>query len=262
MTHITLLYGLHEKLRLLPPIRHDTDVKLPSCKSLVMLMNPLAYHSELDPLYVLTPPKGPVETLSAPLRMKLIATLATRFNKPVSIIRELIPQNTRFAQYGRVCQLEGGDTMHARDFVPLRSDSRDMSFVRVRTPLNYFVHIDLLILQYQLAVDKFAHLPRRAPEFELQDFFGQILRFIIVNIPHSPIHKIKAGSFIYALINQVKNLEPATDQCGINYYEDLGPMEFVDLNQIECVVGRIKDRSKWSIIDRSKLLVQAIDKYN
>jgi hypothetical protein len=139
--------------------------------------------------------------------------------------------------------------MHARDFVPLRSDSQDMSFVWVRTPLNHFVHIDLLILQYQLAVDKFAHLPHRAPEFELQDFFGQILRFIIVDIPHSPIHKIKAGSFIYAFINQVKNLEPATDQSGINYYKDLGPMEFVDLNQVECVVGRIKEHSKWSIID-------------
>jgi hypothetical protein len=80
--------------------------------------------------------------------------------------------------------------------------------------------------------------------------------------PHSPIHKIKAGSFIYAFINQVKNLEPATDQSGINYYKDLGPTEFVDLNQVECIVGHIKDHSKWSIIDRSKLLVQAIDEYN
>jgi len=121
------------------------------------------------------------------------------------------------------------------------------------------MHINLLILQYQLAVDKFAHLRRRAPEFELQDFFGQILRFVIIDIPHSPIHKIKAGSFIYALINQVKISEPTTNQFGVNYYEDFGPMEFVDLNQIKCVVGRIKDRSKWSIIDRSKLLAQAID---
>jgi hypothetical protein len=62
----------------------------------------------------------------------------------------------------------------------------------------------IIVLQYQLAVDKFAHLPCRAPEFELQDFFGQILCFIIVNIPHSPIHEIQAKSFIYAFINQVK----------------------------------------------------------
>jgi hypothetical protein len=146
LTHITLLYGLHDKLSLLPPVRLDNNFSLPSCKSSVMLMSLLAYHSKLDPLYILTPPKGPVETLSAPLRTKLIATLATRLNKSASIIRKLIPQNLRFVQYGRVRQLDGGDTMHARDFVPLKSDSRDMSFVRVSPPLNYFVRIDLLVL--------------------------------------------------------------------------------------------------------------------
>ena len=121
------------------------------------------------------------------------------------------------------------------------------------------MHINLLVLQYQLAVDKFSHLRCRAPEFELQDFFGQILRFVIVDIPHSPIHKIKADSFIYALINQVKISEPTTNESGVNYYKDFGPKEFINYNQIKCVVGQIKDHSKWSIIDCSKLLAQAID---
>jgi hypothetical protein len=121
--HITLLYGLHGKLSLLPPVCHDTDVELPSCKSSVMSMNLLTYCSELDSLYVLTPPKGPVETLSTTLRTKLMVTLATCFNKSVSIIRELILWNTRFAQYGCAHQLDGGNVMHAHDFVPLRSDS-------------------------------------------------------------------------------------------------------------------------------------------
>jgi hypothetical protein len=94
LAHITLLYGLQEKLSLLPPVCHDTDVKLPLCKSLAISMNLLTHHNELDPLYVLTPPKGPVETLPPHLRTKLIATLATCFNKSVPIIRELIPQNT------------------------------------------------------------------------------------------------------------------------------------------------------------------------
>jgi hypothetical protein len=94
LAHITLLYGLHKKLSLLPPIYYDTDVKLPLYKSLVISMNLLAHHNELDPLYVLTPPKGPVETLPSHLRMKLIATLATHFNKSVPIIWMLIPQNT------------------------------------------------------------------------------------------------------------------------------------------------------------------------
>jgi hypothetical protein len=38
----------------------------------------------------------------------------------------------------------------------------------------------------------------------------------------------------------------------------LGPTEFVDLNQIKCVVGRIKDHGRWSIVDRGRLLVQAV----
>jgi hypothetical protein len=137
-----------------------------------------------------------------------------------------------------------------------------MSFVRVSLPLNYFMHINLLVLQYQLAVNKFAHLPCRTPEFEWQDFFGQILCFIIVDIPHSPIHNIKADSFIYVFINQVKISELATNQCEINYYEELGPTEFVDLNQIQCVVGHIKDHGRWSIVDRSRLLAQAVAESN
>ena len=112
--------------------------------------------------------------------------------------------------------------------------------------------VNLLVLQYQLAVDKFAHLRRRAPEFELRDFFGQILRFVIVNIPHSPRVKIKADTLIYAVIKQASISEPATNRCRIPYYENLGCTEFVDLNQVNCVVARIMDRGKWSIIDRSK----------
>jgi hypothetical protein len=63
--------------------------------------------------------------------MVLTATLATRLEKSPSVIRRLIPQVTQFHQYGRVYHLEGGDTMHARELLPLRSDSRDMSFVKV-----------------------------------------------------------------------------------------------------------------------------------
>jgi hypothetical protein len=219
-------------------------------------MNPLAHHNEPDPSYVFTPPIGSVMALSKSLWMTLTATLATRFDKSASIIRKLIPKDTRFAQYGRACQLEGGDVMHARELNPLRSDGRDMSFVRVSHLLNFFMRVNSVVLQYQLAVDKFAHQRHRAPEFELRDFFGQVLRFLVVNIPRSPEHGIEADSYMYAAIRQVKIAESSTDCCRINYYEDLGPVVLVDLNQIKCVVGRIMDRGKWAIIDRSKSLVQ------
>jgi hypothetical protein len=63
-------------------------------------------------------------------------------------------------------------------------------------------------------------------------------------------------------IHQVKISEPATNQCRINYYENFGPMEFIDLNQVKCVVRRIKDHNKWSIVDQSKLLAHEDTEYN
>jgi hypothetical protein len=96
-----------------------------------MLMNMHAYCYVPDPSFILTPPKQSAVTLSLFLWKTLTATLATCFDKSAAIIHKLIPQNTRFVQYGRAQQLGGGDTMHARELIPLKSDSQDMSFVWV-----------------------------------------------------------------------------------------------------------------------------------
>ena len=105
------------------------------------------------------------------------------------------------------------------------------------------------MFQYQLAIDRYAHQQNWAPEFELQDFFGQILCFLVINIPPSPEHSIEAESFIYTAIHKVRISEPATDCCKINYYQHMGPMVLVDLNQVKCVVRHIWDHNKWAIID-------------
>lgn len=39
LAQITLLYDLHDELQLAPPVSHDKDVKLPLCKSFVIIMN-------------------------------------------------------------------------------------------------------------------------------------------------------------------------------------------------------------------------------
>jgi hypothetical protein len=96
-----------------------------------MLTNMHAYCYVPDPSFILTPPKQSAVTLSLSLWKTLTTTLATRFDKSAAIIHKLIPQNTRFVQYGQAQQLGGGDTMHARELIPLKSDSQDMSFVQV-----------------------------------------------------------------------------------------------------------------------------------
>jgi hypothetical protein len=59
----------------------------------------------------------------------LTAVLSTRLAKSASLIRKLIPKETHVVQYGRVQRLDGGDTIQARELIPLGADSRDMSFV-------------------------------------------------------------------------------------------------------------------------------------
>jgi len=88
------------------------------------------------------------------------------------------------------------------------------------------MHINLLVLQYQLCLDKYAHLPRRAPESSCR-FLRQILT-LSLSISLAPLYiEIKANSFIYALINQVKILETTTNQCRITTMKTWGPTEFV-----------------------------------
>lgn len=44
----------------------------------------------------------------------------------------------------------------------------------------------------------------------------------------------------------------------INYYSKEGTLDVVDINSVQCVVGRIRDRNRWAIIDRSGTLSRAL----
>jgi hypothetical protein len=118
-----------------------------------------------------------------------------------------------------------------------------------------FTYIYIYSIQYQLAVDKFAHRPRQAPQFELQNFFGQVLRFIVVKIPLSLDNGIEAQSLVYAVIDEIKVQGSGTNFYG-RFYQATGPIVFIDLNQVQCVIGRILDRGKWAIVDRSTSVAQ------
>ena len=73
----------------------------------------------------------------------------------------------------------------------------------------------------------------------------------MIDIPDLPAHNIQTQVLIYAAIRQAKISKPSKDNFRIDYYEELGRLDIVDLNQVKCVVGRIRDRNKWAIIDRS-----------
>jgi hypothetical protein len=77
------------------------------------------------------------EILPSPIRNKVLACLATRFNVKKNVVQSVIKLDQPITQYGRVTRLEGGDLMIGRDLVPLTDDSRDASFVRVESFLFF-----------------------------------------------------------------------------------------------------------------------------
>ena len=102
--------------------------------------------------------------------------------------------------------------------------------------------------QYCQLVDRYAHQRRTAPVFEMQQFFGQLKRILVLEIPPTPELKLTTQTtIILAVIQNART----TEKNGFYYYKDFGVDEVVDLSTVQCVVGRIWDRSEWAIVDRS-----------
>jgi hypothetical protein len=197
------------------------------------------------------------EILPPPIRNKVWACLATRFNVQKKDVQSIFKLDQPITQYGRVCGLDGGDRMIGRHFVKKSEDSRDASFVRVEYSLSFHIsYAEHSLLQYTQFVDRHVRHMRKSPDFEQQDFFGQLGRILVLELPSAPkLHLAEPTTVIVAVIREVK----AKLMDGIYYYEKYGLDEVVDLETIQCVVGRIKERGKWALIDRSDSVVNNVD---
>jgi hypothetical protein len=79
-------------------------------------------------------------------------------------------------------------------------------------------------------------------------------RIIVVELPASPQLKLREPAIhVYAVIRSVKLLLPNT---GIPRHEQLRAIEVVDIDNVQCLVGRIRDRGAWSIVDRGSSFAQ------
>ena len=93
-----------------------------------------------------------------------------------------------------------------------------------------------------------AVLKKKTLDFEYQNFFGQLNCILLLELPSSQLLNLDEPTMvIVALIREVK----ATLRNSIYFYKNFGVKEVVDLSMLQCVVGRIQDRDKWAIIDRS-----------
>jgi hypothetical protein len=124
-----------------------------------------------------------------------------------------------------------------------------LAFSYMQLPEPYFI-------QYTQLVDRYAHQKGRTPEFELQIFFGQLQRILVLELPSTArLNLATPTTIILALIKNVK----ATLTDNIYRYKEFGTNEVVDLTTVQCVVGRIWDRDEWCIVDRSDNMAIQVD---
>ncbi|KAF7761920.1 hypothetical protein Agabi119p4_9912 [Agaricus bisporus var. burnettii] len=218
LDQIRLMHNLHDVLNLDPPMK---------------TMNQMVHESY--PTYKLWGSRQNA-TLPKPVSNKIQASLATRFNTTISIVRAAIKLDAPLLQYGKVTCLGDGDTMVACDIVGQSESSRDASFVK-----------------YILRVDRFARQRRREPEYVPCTYYGQLKRLVVLDLPIIPELKLDSPSTIIIAI--IQSMKEALED-GVSYCQESSVLEAVDLNTLECVVGRVRDGNRWGIVDRSNAVTQ------
>ena len=107
-------------------------------------------------------------------------------------------------------------------------------------------------------MDRLAHRRNVVPDYQVHDFYGQLLNLYVVNVPPAPDLDItNEETLLLAAIRTTKAFKVPNST--LPFYRDEGLIEVVDLNTIQCVVGRVWDdeRRCWGIVDRSGPLAEA-----
>ena len=114
-----------------------------------------------------------------------------------------------------------------------------------------------------MLVDIFARQKGRKPKFELQTFYGQIQHLFVINFSAATRLDLNVmDDELIVILAAIRTCDLDGDAApaglDIHYYSRVGALHFVDVTNIQCLVGRVKDGNKWAIIDRSGSLARAV----
>ncbi|KAF8874341.1 hypothetical protein BD779DRAFT_1476550 [Infundibulicybe gibba] len=181
------------------------------------------------------------------LRKKIASHLVTRYSTTVAIALKFIPNV--ISEWGRLKLLDGGDLIGSCGLSHDTTRRRDKSFVK-----------------YTLEVDRNMCYRNRPVDFEKRSYYGQVIHFLVLSLPSTcpfvPADPTctagRPSSLILAAITPIKPMTQSANGLRMPSYTELGPIEVVDASTIDCVVGRVKDRHTWTIIERHSI-IQTLD---
>ncbi|KAF9034604.1 hypothetical protein BJ165DRAFT_1356338 [Panaeolus papilionaceus] len=222
LNQIRLIYDVEGDLNL-NPFKLKQYVSFPGCMLYCFLI------AFADENFKLTSPQV-LKELLAPHQTLIWGHLGTRFGVTTSVAKSLFALTGDFYQHGRAV-IKDEDIIHGRDLKETQEDTRDASFVR------YDVEIDLDA--------RHVHPPER---MAMRTFFGQLKCIVVINLPATPfVNLTEPSTVVLAII-----LQTPTDKIGEAFtYRNSTVEEVVDLDRVQCVVGRVCCREVWTYVDRS-----------
>jgi hypothetical protein len=103
-----------------------------------------------------------------------------------------------------------------------------------------------------MLVDRNARHRNLPVVLEPETFFGQLQHIIVVHIgPSEELGLKEPETIILAAIHTCADVKMSSSSGDIYSYSQEGPLEVIDIDCIQCCVGRIKDGKRWAIVDRS-----------
>ncbi|KAL5635302.1 hypothetical protein ACGC1H_004176 [Rhizoctonia solani] len=221
------LYGLHNTLSFLRPDRKEDD------------------DLESDGVEIL--PEYERAILSGQCAKKLKVHDTTLYNKICGHLVHTLGISTAAAkaaiphyvtEWRRLRISQGGDSITAKGCQKIRPDARDSSFIR-----------------YALLVDRHSHHRNVNSDLQPSNQYGQLEHIFALPLkPKSPANRSsEKRTLLLALISEAPVLVEDTYEYKVISYAKgaLKSGEIVDAKTIQCVLGRVLDRGRYWIIDRS-----------
>ena len=112
--------------------------------------------------------------------------------------------------------------------------------------------------QYSLLRDVYENMRNKEPVFKGTEYFGQLKTILVIELPPGIAPSISQPKTVVLAIISPRETVIET-RLGIPYYTEPTKVtpRAVDMNTLMCLVGRIKDRGRWAIIDRSGDMARA-----
>ena len=106
-----------------------------------------------------------------------------------------------------------------------------------------------MINKYEATSDVMAELENAPAEMEVQTYFGELQQIFSIKVPQSSQLHLNEPQTLF--LASIKECDALFNEDGFWEFSSAGKLVVIDLGTIQCVVGRIYDRGKWVIIDRS-----------